>query len=77
MCIRDRDKPALITSDTVSPEIPDQYLIAQGTGMAYAASSGGPSTDPDQRRSQAGFWFGKASADRRNFPMLRDVRLVV
>jgi len=71
------DKPALITSDTVSPEIPDQYLIAQGTGMAYAASSGGPSTDPDQRRSQAGFWFGKASADRRNFPMLRDVRLVV
>jgi hypothetical protein len=71
------DKPALLTSDTATSEIPDQYLIAQGTGMAYAASSGGPTTDPDQRRSQAGFWFGKASSDRRNFPLLTDVRLVV
>ena len=70
------DKPALLSSDTATSEIPDQYLIAQGTGMAFAASSGGPTTDPDQRRSQAGFWFGKASSDRRQFPLLTDVRLV-
>jgi len=70
------DKPALLSSDTATSEIPDQYLIAQGTGMAFAASSGGPTTDPDQRRSQAGFWFGKASSDRRQFPLLTNVRLV-
>ena len=70
------DKPALLSSDTATSEIPDQYLIAQGTGMAFAAASGGPTTDPDQRRSQAGFWFGKARSDRRQFPLLTDVRLV-
>jgi hypothetical protein len=70
------DKPALLSSDSATSEIPDQYLIAQGTGMAFAASSGGPTTDPDQRRSQAGFWFGKASSDRRQFPLLTNVRLV-
>jgi len=70
------DKPALLSSDSDTPEIPDQYLIAQGTALAFAASSGGPSTDPDQRRNQAGFWFGKASSDKRAFPMLSNVRLV-
>jgi hypothetical protein len=70
------DKPAILSSDSATPEIPDQYLIAQGTALAFAASSGGPSTDPDQRRNQAGFWFGKASSDKRAFPMLSNVRLV-
>ena len=70
------DKPALLTSDSGTPEIPDQYLISQGTALAFAASSGGPSTDPDQRRNQAGFWFGRASSDRRAFPLLTNVRLV-
>jgi hypothetical protein len=70
------DKPALLTSDTATPEIPDQYLIAQGTALAFAASSGGPSTDPDQRRNQAGFWFGRASSDKRAFPLLTNIRLV-
>ena len=70
------DKPALLTADTSTPEIPDQYLIAQGTALAFAASSGGPSTDPDQRRNQAGFWFGRASSDKRSFPLLTNVRLV-
>ena len=70
------DKPALLSADTSTPEIPDQFLIAQGTALAYAASSGGPATDPDQRRNQAGFWFGKASSDKRAFPLLTDVRLV-
>ena len=70
------DKPALLSADTSTPEIPDQFLIAQGTALAFAASSGGPSTDPDQRRNQAGFWFGKASSDKRAFPLLTNVRLV-
>jgi len=70
------DKPALLTSDSGTPEIPDQYLISQGTALAFAASSGGPGTDPDQRRNQAGFWFGRASSDRRAFPLLTNVRLV-
>ena len=70
------DKPTLLTSDSSAPEIPDQYIIAQGTALAFAASSGGPATDPDQRRNQAGFWFGRAASDKRAFPLLTNVRLV-
>lgn len=70
------DKPTLLTSDSSAPEIPDQYIIAQGTALAFAASSGGPATDPDQRRNQAGFWFGRAASDKRAFPLLTNIRLV-
>jgi len=70
------DKPALLSSDSDTSEVNEQYLISAGTARAYAASSGGSGTDPDQRRSQAGFWFGMANSAKRSLPFLRNVRMV-
>ena len=70
------DKPALITSDSSTSEVSERYLINAATARAYAANSGGSGTDPDQRRSQAGFWFGMANAAKKALPMLTNVRLV-
>ena len=70
------DKPALLTSDSDTSEVNERYLIAAATARAYAATSGGAGTDPDQRRSQAGFWFGMANAAKRALPLLTNVRLV-
>ena len=70
------DKPALLSADTDTSEVNERYLIAGATARAYAASSGGQGTDPDQRRGQAGFWFGMASSAKRALPLLANVRLV-
>ena len=70
------DKPALLTSDSDTSEINEEYLIAAATARAFAANSGGSGTDPDQRRSQAGFWFGMANRAKRSLPLLTNVRLV-
>ena len=70
------DKPALLSADTDTSEINERYLIAGATARAYAASSGGQGTDPDQRRGQAGFWFGMANSAKRALPLLANVRLV-
>jgi len=70
------DKPALLTSDSDTSEVNERYLIAAATARAYASTSGGSGTDPDQRRSQAGFWFGMANAAKRALPLLTNVRLV-
>jgi len=70
------DKPALLSSDSDTSEVNEQYLISAGTARAYAASSGGSGTDPDQRRSQAGFWFGMAGSAKRSLPYLTNVRMV-
>jgi hypothetical protein len=70
------DKPALLSADTDTSEINERYLIAGATARAYAASSGGQGTDPDQRRGQAGFWFGMANSAKRALPLLVNVRLV-
>jgi len=70
------DKPALLSADTDTSEVNERYLIAGATARAYAASSGGQGTDPDQRRGQAGFWFGMANSAKRALPLLVNVRLV-
>jgi hypothetical protein len=70
------DKPALLTSDSDTSEISERYLIAAATARAFAANSGGQGTDPDQRRGQAGFWFGMANSAKRALPLLTNVRLV-
>ena len=70
------DKPALLSADTDTSEVNERYLIAGATARAYAASSGGQGTDPDQRRGQAGFWFGMANSAKRALPLLANVRLV-
>jgi len=70
------DKPVLLSSDSDTSEVNERYLIAAATARAFAAVSGGPNTDADQRRSQAGFWFGQASSAKKSLPLLTNVRLV-
>ena len=70
------DKPALLTSDSDTSEIDEQYIIARTTALAFASASGGPNTDPDNKNNMAGFWMGLAQQARRAFPILTDVRLV-
>ena len=70
------DKPALLTADSATPEIDEQYLIARATALAFASASGGPNTDPDNKNNMAGFWMGMSSSARRAFPLLTNVRLV-
>ena len=70
------DKPALLTSDSTSNEIDDQYIISYATALSFAASSGGPATDPEARRQQAAFWTGKSEQAKRAFPILRNVRTI-
>ena len=68
--IQGGDKPALLTTETATSEIDDSYVIARATGLAFAATSGGPGTDPDQRRQQAAFWLGIAEQSKRAFPTM-------
>ena len=70
------DKPALLSSDSDTSEVNEQFLIAAATARSFAATSGGPSTDPEQRRGQAGFWFSISNRANRSMPMLTNVRLV-
>ena len=69
------DKPALLTSDSDTSEIDEQYIIARATALAFASASG-PQTDPDNKNNMAGFWMGLSSSARRAFPLLTNVRLV-
>ena len=70
------DKPALLTTETATSEVDEQYIIARATALAFAATSGGPSTDPDNKNNMAGFWMGMSQQARRSFPLLTDVRMV-
>ena len=70
------DKPALLTTDSATSEIDEQYVISRATALAFASASGGPNTDPDNKNNMAGFWMGVSAAARRAFPLLSDVRLV-
>ena len=70
------DKPALLTADTDTSELDEQYLIARSTALAFASASGGPNTDPDNKNNMAGFWMGMSQQAKRQIPLLTDVRLV-
>ena len=70
------DKPALMTADSDTSEVDEQYLIAKATALAFAAASGGPQTDPDNKNNMAGFWMAQASRAQRAFPLLTNIRQV-
>ena len=70
------DKPALMTADTDTSEIDENYIIAQATSLAFLSKSGGPATDPDAKRQISAFWTDQAQRARRAFPMLANVRTV-
>jgi len=69
-------KPSLLSDDSTSNEIDDQYVISRATGMALASVGGGNATDPDASAQRAAFWFGLAEQAKRSFPLLVDARLV-
>ena len=70
------DKPTLLTADTDTSELDEQYLISTATALAFASASGGPNTDPDNKNNMAGFWMAKSAQAKRQIPLLTDVRLV-
>jgi len=70
------DKPALLTADTDTSELDEQYIIARATALAFASASGGPATDPDNKNNMAGFWMGMSQQAKRQIPFLTDIRLV-
>ena len=69
-------KPSMLSSDSDTNEIDDQYVITRATGMALASVGGGGATDPDAAAQRAAFWFGLAEQAKRSFPLLVDARLV-
>jgi len=70
------DKPALLTADSSTTEIDEDYIIANAITLALMSTSGGQSTDPDAKRQLAAFWSDQAQRARRAFPMLVNVRSV-
>jgi hypothetical protein len=70
------DDPALFTAESSATELDDFYVIARTTGLALASASGGPATDPDSKRTHAGYWFGMAASRMRSWPPLKDIRRV-
>jgi len=70
------DKPALLSSDSTTTEIDEDYIIASAVNIALLSSSGGPATDPDARRQLSTYWAQQAERARRAFPMLANVRSV-
>jgi hypothetical protein len=70
------DKPALLTSDSTSTEIDEDYIIANSVALALLSTSGGPATDPDAKRQLSAYWVDVAQRARRAFPMLVNVRSV-
>jgi hypothetical protein len=70
------DKPALLTSDSTTTEIDEDYIIASAVNIALLSASGGPATDPDARRQLSAYWAQQAERARRAFPMLANVRTV-
>jgi len=76
MKITGGDKPALMTADSDTTEIPEEYVINQAITFALLSSSGGPGTDPDSKRQLSAYWAEQATKARRAFPMLANVRVV-
>jgi len=70
------DKPATLSSETDTTEIPERYVIAFATMRALLANSGGASTDPDAKRQLAAYWDGETNRAKASFPMLTNVRTV-
>jgi hypothetical protein len=70
------DKPALLTSDSTTTEIDEDYIIAQTISLAFLSASGGPATDPDARRQISAYWSDQAQRAKRKFPMLVNIRSV-
>ena len=76
MKITGGDKPALLTSDTDTTEVDENFIIANATNLALISTSGGPATDPDAKRQLSAYWAAQAERARRALPLLVNVRQV-
>jgi len=70
------DKPALLTADSTTTEVDEDYIIANAISLAFLSASGGPATDPDAKRQISAYWTDQAQRARRAFPMLVNIRSV-
>ena len=70
------DEPVTLDADGTANEIDDEYVIAMATALEFQAASGGRTTDANELRQQAAFWFAKAERRKRSFPSLANVRTV-
>jgi len=65
------DKPALLSADTDTSEVPDAFIIARATARALAAT-----TATQENRNASGFWEQVANRYFNRMPMLSNVRIV-
>jgi hypothetical protein len=70
------DNPTLLTSDSDSNEIDDQYVIAKTTGLAFMTASASNDNDASQRVRNAAFWLSEAEKARSKFPVLVNARSI-
>jgi len=70
------DKPAELSSDSSTTEVPEDYIISYATALAAQAGSVRPDIDIDGMRNLAAFWFAKSEQARNNMPFLSNVRTV-
>lgn len=70
------DKPALLTADSTSNEVDDQYVIDYATGRMLLSGGGGPNTDQENNRERGREYMALAVAATRNFPLLVNVRKI-
>ena len=70
------DKPALLTSDSATTEVDENFIVANATNLALISTSGGPATDPDAKRQLSAYWAAQAERSRRALPLLVNVRQV-
>ena len=70
------DKPAELSSDSDTTEVPERFVTAYATALAAQAGSIRQELDTDGMRTLAGFWHNKASEARNALPFLSNVRMV-
>ena len=70
------DKPALLSSDTTTTEVDENFIIANTVNLALISTSGGPATDPDAKRQLSAYWAAESERARRAVPLRVNVRQV-
>ena len=70
------DKPAELSADSDTTEVPERFIVAYATALAAQAGSTRQDIDTDGMRTLAGFWHNKAAEARNALPFLTNVRTV-
>ena len=70
------DKPVLLNADATVSEVDPSFVIAFATSLVLLATGGGPSIDPEARRSLAAYWREEADRRVRSLPPMVNRREV-